>query len=94
MTTQSSSLWSGKAMTLTETCRLVFSRCVIALDLSSAWNQPFLLSLQRCEGDCDNDDECAGSLVCFQRDNDDNPIPGCVGSPYGGYDYCVSKSDR
>ena len=23
--------------------------------------------LDRCEGDCDRDEDCAGDLVCFQR---------------------------
>ena len=33
---------------------------------------------QRCQGDCDGDDQCAGNLVCFQR-NDYTPVPGCRG---------------
>lgn len=31
-----------------------------------------------CEGDCDDDSSCAGSLKCFQRDGNE-PIPGCSG---------------
>ena len=34
--------------------------------------------LGECQGDCDNDGDCAPGLVCFQRD-DDTPIPGCTG---------------
>jgi hypothetical protein len=33
----------------------------------------------RCEGDCDNDDECATGLRCFQRDTPTQQIPGCTG---------------
>ena len=31
-----------------------------------------------CEGDCDNDSECAGALICFQRSANE-VLPGCVG---------------
>lgn len=48
-----------------------------------------------CEGDCDNDDQCAGSLRCFYRrgnwDTEDDPVPGCLvgGSDDDpGEDYC------
>ena len=30
-----------------------------------------------CHGDCDDDDECAPGLVCYQRDNMHNVPPGC-----------------
>mmetsp|Transcript_9057 Transcript_9057/g.18200 ORF Transcript_9057/g.18200 Transcript_9057/m.18200 type:complete len:840 (+) Transcript_9057:96-2615(+) len=42
--------------------------------------------LGECEGDCDNDDECEGDLICFQRGDAD--VPGCLGTP-GGSDYCI-----
>jgi len=48
--------------------------------------------LGKCEGDCDDDDECAENLVCFQRDADE-PVPGCGGSPQSGWDYCIRQSD-
>lgn len=59
--------------------------------------------LARCEGDCDVDSGCGGSLMCFQRTDEgateagpehDSPSvnpPGCTGSPHFGvtpYDYC------
>ena len=44
--------------------------------------------LARCQGDCDNDDECGEGLICMQRSGDE-PVPGCVGSPGTGTDYCV-----
>ena len=49
---------------------------------------PFPLDL--CQGDCDNDEECQGTLVCYQRDRGDL-VPGCsLGSLIDSYnDFCV-----
>jgi hypothetical protein len=47
--------------------------------------------LKQCQSDCDNDDECEGSLVCLQRSGDE-PIPGCTGynrPQFFGLDFCV-----
>jgi len=44
-----------------------------------------------CEGDCDSDSHCEGSLICFQRGGD-SPVPGCAAGGSGdkqGYDYCM-----
>ena len=46
--------------------------------------------LNECEGDCDVDGDCKGSLKCFQR-NGNEKIPGCKKGGSGdkkGYDYC------
>lgn len=51
-------------------------------------------NIPECQGDCDNDDQCADGLVCFQRETSDgtNPVPGCNGAAQGGAaDYCVSE---
>ena len=48
---------------------------------------PFSFPLQACQGDCDNDDECAGPLVCELRDAKE-VIPGCLGEGLSGKDYC------
>merc|ERR1712048_1236123 len=45
--------------------------------------------LEMCQGDCDEDFECAGGLNCFQRDGHE-PIPGCSGRGIRGFDYCYS----
>jgi hypothetical protein len=45
------------------------------------------LPLQLCEGDCDNDGDCADGLKCFQRTGL-TPVPGCSGSGKIDYDYC------
>ena len=34
--------------------------------------------LELCMGDCDDDDDCAGILKCFQRDANE-AVPGCQG---------------
>lgn len=31
-----------------------------------------------CQGDCDNDGQCEGTLKCFQRSGNE-PVPGCKG---------------
>jgi len=43
-----------------------------------------------CEGDCDSDNECEGSLLCFQRANDES-VPGCPGEGSIGTDYCFDR---
>jgi hypothetical protein len=40
-----------------------------------------------CEGDCDVDGDCAGDLVCYQRDS--GRVPGCSGTPSSNLDYCI-----
>jgi len=48
------------------------------------------LPLQRCQGDCDMDDECAEGLICFQRGAND-AVPGCLGGEADAMmtDYCI-----
>lgn len=47
--------------------------------------------LNRCEADCDSDNDCIGNLKCFQR-NGYTSIPGCSGSGVNGYDYCYDPN--
>jgi hypothetical protein len=35
--------------------------------------------LDRCEGDCDSDNDCLGNLRCFQREGKQHIVPGCTG---------------
>ena len=44
-----------------------------------------------CQGDCDNDGECQGDLVCFLRTGDE-PVAGCSGESSPGWDYCYDPS--
>jgi hypothetical protein len=44
--------------------------------------------LQRCQGDCDNNKDCAGDLICFQR-GPGMAVPGCKGIDMNPYDYCI-----
>lgn len=53
-------------------------------------NTPFPLA--KCQGDCDTDDECAGTMVCFQR-NGNETVPGCSGNDPTGNDYCYDPND-
>lgn len=42
--------------------------------------------LDMCEGDCDGDWDCKGSLKCFQHDGTEE-IPNCSGLGKTGKDY-------
>ena len=51
--------------------------------------------LDRCEGDCDTDDDCMGNYVCFQREKDEyKDVPGCLGGTHDASrtDYCIDPS--
>jgi hypothetical protein len=41
-----------------------------------------------CEGDCDNDDECGGHLVCRQKSGPGS-VDGCLGFDQSNDDFCV-----
>jgi hypothetical protein len=46
--------------------------------------------LQRCQGDCDTDNDCAEGLICYQRGSQE-AVPGCTGGENDDQltDYCV-----
>ncbi|KAL7464135.1 hypothetical protein ACHAXS_004469 [Conticribra weissflogii] len=44
-----------------------------------------------CEGDCDNDSDCANGLICYERSGTE-PVPGCEGSGVSGKDYCYDPN--
>jgi len=46
--------------------------------------------LRLCEGDCGDDRDCAGDLVCFTRE-DEESVPGCAGEGKPGDDYCTVR---
>jgi len=48
--------------------------------------------LRECQGDCDNDDECEGDLVCFKRNRETELLPGCSGYEIIGenVDVCIN----
>ena len=55
-------------------------------------------TLQRCEAGCDSDADCAGDLVCFERDNNNgigplDAVPGCCGCGSRKRDYCIDPDD-
>ena len=46
----------------------------------------------RCQGSCNSDDDCKGSLTCYSRDNKDK-IPGCLAggsNDVSNWDYCYN----
>eukprot|EP00930_Biecheleria_cincta_P032446 TRINITY_DN2251_c0_g1_i1.p1 TRINITY_DN2251_c0_g1~~TRINITY_DN2251_c0_g1_i1.p1 ORF type:complete len:1643 (+),score=218.95 TRINITY_DN2251_c0_g1_i1:128-5056(+) len=45
--------------------------------------------LAECSGDCDDDSDCQGKLLCFSRKYYE-PVPTCSGMGRKGRDYCVS----
>lgn len=53
------------------------------------------LPLAQCEGDCDEDFDCADGLTCFQR-NGGEAVPGCNGgeSISIGTDFCINPADE
>ena len=49
-------------------------------------------ALAECEGDCDNDSDCEGDLVCFHNDGGSSDVaPGCQGTATANWDYCYDK---
>ena len=52
-----------------------------------------LFPLQLCQGDCDNDGECAGDLGCFQRGRN-QAVYGCSGGLEDGSsaDFCYDTT--
>jgi hypothetical protein len=47
--------------------------------------------LGRCQGDCDNNGDCAGNMICHQRGANE-VVPGCIGGEADGSrtDYCIN----
>ena len=46
----------------------------------------------KCEGDCDQDEDCDKSLVCYKRFGLET-VPGCGGQGEFGRDYCFDPAD-
>ena len=48
-----------------------------------------------CEGDCDDDTECDVGLLCYQRDSEDEAVPGCGAggqTTSSTWDYCYDPN--
>ena len=65
------------------------------------WIGANAVDLDNCQGDCDNDNNCNGDLICWQRGNtNSDPIPGCTGDLLAidtanndpGTDYCYDPT--
>lgn len=42
----------------------------------------------RCEGNCDDDSDCAGNLKCWQREHSHSTVPGCATGGEANKNYC------
>ncbi|CAJ1964753.1 unnamed protein product [Cylindrotheca closterium] len=62
---------------------------IVGDDINGVQTPAGVFPLQRCQGDCNNDDDCAGNLVCRQRD-DNAPVTGCSDRGATGFDYCYA----
>lgn len=56
--------------------------------------KPENLPLQRCQGDCDSDADCAEGLICYERPPDRLTVPGCSGISTTRTDFCVDLDWR
>lgn len=54
-------------------------------------SNPGAKSLQKCQGDCGSDNDCAGNLICYQASSRGS-VPGCAGTS-DGTDYCVDPNE-
>jgi len=45
--------------------------------------------LRLCHGDCSKDSDCPPGLICFDRVEYSDPVPGCQGHSYLDADYCI-----
>jgi len=50
-----------------------------------------IFPLAKCQGDCDDDDDCESPLKCFQRGGTQS-VPGCTGTGISGKDYCYDPN--
>lgn len=52
------------------------------------------VKLNECEGDCDDDADCADGLTCFQRNRANLEVPGCLGGAADNTltDYCIKDA--
>ena len=44
--------------------------------------------LTECQGDCDDDADCQGDLICHRHEKGD-PVPGCSGGEQSDKDFCI-----
>ena len=64
-------------------------KCHSLIEIGNDKRPDYVFPLQKCQGDCDSDSDCADGLFCFARDVDN--VPGCHGFAYYESDYCVER---
>jgi len=50
--------------------------------------------MKECQGDCDNNGDCATGMICHERDHSDEWVPGCQGggaADIPDHDYCTKQ---
>ena len=50
--------------------------------------------LGMCQGDCDSDTHCQGSMKCFHSSSSGNTVTGCEGKTAGYTDYCFQPKPK
>ena len=73
-------------------CYDPFSEGLTEADLLVDEDQNCKGKCKKCEGDCDDDDDCDKNLFCFRRSSFEL-VPGCAGLGIEGRDYCFDPSD-
>lgn len=58
-----------------------------------AEQNPAVMPLEHCHGDCDTDEHCKAGYICHQRD-EESSVPGCTGTPNNSMDYCIRTPSR
>jgi len=53
---------------------------------------PHKSPLRECAGHCSTDSDCSHDLVCFQREEGMDSVPGCYTVPYADLNYCISQT--
>lgn len=58
------------------------------------WEPP--TPMDECQGDCDEDSDCGPHLYCFQRNNQFETVPGCLGGEGDSTltDYCTYRDQE
>jgi hypothetical protein len=58
-----------------------------------AHENPDIMPLPHCHGDCDHDAHCQPGYRCFVN-HEFTRIPGCAGTPDEAMDYCVRENQE
>jgi hypothetical protein len=83
-----------KPTTATPTAKPTVAAHLDATDLTTHGYQAHTIDevkvhgLGMCQGDCDHDSQCRGSMVCYHSHKSGNIVTGCEGKTLSMHDYC------